>query len=168
MQEHALALGEIGFHSWEAGKIAEFCQSGDFEVAHVLSGGRITPTESNQYYSIQVGRENGRQNMFAAELRNGVEKWKNDRGRRGFEQRFQGFQRPQGFDQRRADDTMNRAFTRNQKRGQSVWEAAMRNSYDKRQEPMCGQEECGLDAYLGERDSLERLLGSEPDDRMDT
>jgi hypothetical protein len=62
-------------------------------------------------------------------------------------------------------DVTNRKTMR--QRGQTVWDAAMRNAEARNQannqansgEDMCGIEECGLDKHLGERDTFERLLG---------
>jgi len=76
----------------------------------------------------------------------------------------------QGFDQRRRpQDLRNNNMTNNQKRGQSVWEQAMRNAHEgmrnaqqgKFGSEMCGDEECGLDKHLGDRDLFEKLYGAE-------
>jgi hypothetical protein len=136
--------------TWDSRRIEHFCQGSDFEVALVPSGGMITPPEKNMY---DPGRFGDGPNSPDNRFQNGVS------GAHGYDQR------------RRANDIIrNTNQSKQQKRGQKVWEEAMRNSMagnDRSQRPnfgedMCGEEECGLDKYPGERYALEKMFGTNP------
>jgi hypothetical protein len=133
---------------WDSRRIEHFCQGGDFEVALVPSGGMITPPEKNMWDPERFG-----DGPSSSQER--------------FQNRFSMQNRAAWDQRRRAHDILrNTNMTNGQKRGQEVWEEAMRNAMggsDRRQplgEEMCGVEECGLDKYLGERDAFEKMLGS--------
>jgi hypothetical protein len=69
---------------------------------------------------------------------------------------------------RRAQDILRNANkTGNQKRGQSVWDAALRNSQGHNKGKHSGQEMCGdepldFDAYPAERESMEEFVNGSP------
>jgi hypothetical protein len=140
---------------WDARRIAEFCHRSDFEVALVPAGGMIRPPESNTYDPAQFGRPNANE-TYEERLQRRRMMGQKERGPSAFNP-------IRGSDERRrAQDVLrNLNMTRNQKRGQSVWASAMRNaghSFNDVGEEMCGIEECGLDSFPEERDSLERIV----------
>lgn len=144
---------------WDTRRIAEFCYSSDFEVALVPAGGMITPPENNEYDPARFGRPGPPDQSFGQSLR---------APQRGFQQPpgwpqpwQNGWPQSGGYDQRRNERT-----TENQRRGQSVWEAAMRSRFEPRRQPdaddeLCGVEECGWEKYMEERHHLEGLYRSD-------
>merc|ERR1719174_696685 len=134
---------------WDTRRIEQFCRGSDFEVALVPSGEKLTPPENNVYDPARFGDgpappEEG----FQSRTMMGQSMWN-----------------PAGhFDQRqRAQNIMRKTnMTNNQKRAQSVWDAAMRRAHGNFGQEMCGNEECGLDKHLGDRDLFEKLYGAGP------
>jgi hypothetical protein len=144
-------------HIWDARRIAEFCRSGGFEVALVRNGGKIAPPEYNTYDQSQFGTRRGPayQSGPRGMQEGGPHDWSPPV--RGYDQR------------RRAQDILRKtkaSMSPQQRRGQEVWSAAMRNAHLGRgagQMEICGQEECGFDELPGERNLLEYLYeGGEP------
>jgi hypothetical protein len=165
---------------WATGRISEFCSTGDFAVAFVPAGGRISPPGKNMYDPARFDA-NRPEDRFDNMYNNGFDQNFDPRGLTFDGQRpdlsrhaqpqansapalgfggaleaqpevdyrmnFPGFDQSQGFEggmpppgfgrpgkeemdqRRRAQDILNNANrTSGQKRGQSVWDNAMRKS----------------------------------------
>jgi len=141
---------------WDTRRIEQFCQGGDFEVALVPSGGTVTPPEKNLYDPARFGeRLPSPEEKFERRTTMRGSMWDNA---------------PRGYNQRQhAQNILRKTNKSNQRRGQEVWAAAMRNAQNDENNSqanfgaeMCGFEECGLDKYLFERDLFESLYGSGP------
>jgi hypothetical protein len=151
---------------WDARKIAQFCQSSYFEVALVPSGEKLSPPQKNEYDPARFGERHAAPEDRFQSRPEMMGQAPEDRFQSRPDMMGQSMWNPASrFEQRRRahDILRNTNMTGNQKRGQSVWDAAMRRMHpDNQLSPeMCGAEECGLDTHMGDRHLFEKAYGAE-------